>query len=198
LIDYTSTPRNIATLVREITNGNISFDIAVQRGEVWDINRKTLFIDSLISNYPIEPVMFAYDSSAKINYVIQGKQRLSTINNFVNNKIKLSKKMEPITIDDKIYELAGLNFTSLPEEVQEIIKSRSIDCWRLEDLSDEEIAEVFYRINNGKPLTNIEIFRVQTKGFDVFKKLAKHPVIVNAITNKGKSKFLDEQTVLYT
>ena len=40
-------------LVKNVNDGNVNFDCAIQRPYTWDISRKSLFIKSLIEDYPI-------------------------------------------------------------------------------------------------------------------------------------------------
>lgn len=38
-----------------IVNGKITFDNVVQRSYVWEVSRRTKFIESLILGYPVPP-----------------------------------------------------------------------------------------------------------------------------------------------
>jgi hypothetical protein len=66
---------------------NLSPDF--QRNIVWkEIKRKSLLIESLMLRIPI-PAFYFYEDQDSILHVIDGVQRLYTINNFLNDEFKL-------------------------------------------------------------------------------------------------------------
>ena len=48
---------NAAQIAKAATLGSMSFSNAMQRGHVWDIGRKSKFIDSLLRGYAV-PAMY--------------------------------------------------------------------------------------------------------------------------------------------
>ena len=87
-----------------------------QRNKVWDSQRKSRLIESLIMNIPIPPI-FLYEISPSKYEVMDGLQRISTIIDFLNNKFKL-KGLEVWQ------ELNGCSYKALIPEVQDAIGSR--------------------------------------------------------------------------
>jgi hypothetical protein len=60
-----------------------------QRNKVWkEIKRKSLLIESLMLRIPI-PAFYFYEDEDSVLHVIDGLQRLSTINDFLNGDFKL-------------------------------------------------------------------------------------------------------------
>lgn len=60
-----------------------------QRNKVWkEIKRKSLLIESLMLRIPI-PAFYFYEDEDSVLHVIDGLQRLSTINEFLNGEFKL-------------------------------------------------------------------------------------------------------------
>ncbi len=60
-----------------------------QRNKVWkEIKRKSLLIESLMLRIPI-PAFYFYEDENSVLHVIDGLQRLTTINEFLNNEFKL-------------------------------------------------------------------------------------------------------------
>ncbi len=60
-----------------------------QRNKVWrEIKRKSLLIESLMLRIPI-PAFYFYEDEDSVLHVIDGLQRLTTINEFLNNELKL-------------------------------------------------------------------------------------------------------------
>ena len=55
---------------------------------------------------------------------------------------------------------------------------------------------MFYRLNNGKPLSSVELTRVKTQSLIMFQEMANHPMIDPAVTEKGKQKFNHENLAM--
>lgn len=177
---------NARQLVKMCMNGSITFDNAIQRGYVWDIKRKSLLIESMILGYPI-PAFYARRDESKVFDMLDGKQRSSAICGYLNNEYALEGVSEEY--EDKY-------FSDLPEEVQDDIISYSLTVYYFEDITDEEVNEMFYRLNNGKALTAIELTRVKAKSFDMLKKLASHSIFTDALKESQINKYTNEDIVI--
>lgn len=177
---------NARQLVKMCMNGNITFDNAIQRGYVWDIKRKSLLIESMILGYPV-PAFYARRDESKVFDMLDGKQRSSAICGYLNNEYALEGVSE---------EYEGKYFNDLPEEVQDDIISYSLTVYYFEDITDEEVNEMFYRLNNGKALTAIELTRVKAKSFDVIKELSKHEIFTEALKESQINKYTNEDIVI--
>lgn len=177
---------NARQLVKMCMNGSITFDNAIQRGYVWDIKRKSLLIESMILGYPV-PAFYARRDESKVFDMLDGKQRSSAICGYLNNEYALEGVSE---------EYEGKYFNELPEEVQDDIISYSLTVYYFEDITDEEVNEMFYRLNNGKALTAIELTRVKAKSFDVIKELSKHEIFTEALKESQINKYTNEDIVI--
>ena len=177
---------NARQLVKMCMNGSITFDNAIQRGYVWDIKRKSLLIESMIIGYPI-PAFYAKRDESKVFDMLDGKQRSEAICGFLNGEYALTGVAE---------EYEGKYFNDLPEEVQDDIISYSLTVYYFEDITDEEVNEMFYRLNNGKPLTAIELTRVKTKSFEKIKQLAAHPIFTDALKESQINRYTNEDIVI--
>ena len=177
---------NARQLVKMCMNGSITFDNAIQRGYVWDLKRKSLLIESMIIGYPI-PAFYAKRDESKVFDMLDGKQRSEAICGFLNGEYALTGVAE---------EYEGKYFNDLPEEVQDDIISYSLTVYYFEDITDEEVNEMFYRLNNGKPLTAIELTRVKTKSFDKIKKLAAHPIFTDALKESQINRYTNEDIII--
>lgn len=177
---------NARQLVKMCMNGNITFDNAIQRGYVWDIKRKSLLIESMIIGYPV-PAFYARRDESKVFDMLDGKQRSSAICGYLNNEYALEGVSE---------EYEGKYFNELPEEVQDDIISYSLTVYYFEDITDEEVNEMFYRLNNGKALTAIELTRVKAKSYDVIKELSKHEIFTEALKESQINKYTNEDIVI--
>ena len=177
---------NARQLAKMCMNGNITFDNAIQRGYVWDVKRKSLLIESMIIGYPI-PAFYARRDENKVFDMLDGKQRSSAITEYLNNEYALTGVSE---------ELEGKFFSELPEETQDDIISYSLTVYYFEDITEDEVNEMFYRLNNGKPLTAIELTRVKAKSFDKIKELSGHAIFEDALKESQLNKYTHEDIVM--
>ena len=177
---------NARQLVKMCMNGSITFDNAIQRGYVWDIKRKSLLIESMILGYPI-PAFYAKRDESKVFDMLDGKQRSSAICGYLNNEYALEGVSE---------EYEGKYFNDLPEDTQDDIISYSLTVYYFENITDEEVNEMFFRLNNGKALTAIELTRVKAKSFEKIKELAKHEIFTDALKESQINKYTNEDIVI--
>lgn len=174
----------------------VLFDCAVQRNPCWDVSRKSLLIHSMIEGYPIPPFYFARRSDKKYD-ALDGLQRSTAIREFLNEEYALSADTPPIRDEDGYsIDIAGKKFSELPEWAQDAIKDYSLTIYYFEDITEDEISELFFRINNGKPLTSIELTRVKAKCLKEFQEIASHELIAESVTEAGKKRYTDENIAM--
>lgn len=163
----------------------IDFSPPYQRkGNVWSENAKAYLVDSIINDYDI-PKIYLADFSfghSPLNVqrrryaVIDGKQRLEAIIDFMANKFPL--RGDFVFDGDPFLELGGLYYKDLKQGYSEI--ADRLDQFNLDVMSvitDEEakINDLFIRLNSSKPLTAPE-FRNAMKGLvpKLIANIAKH------------------------
>lgn len=184
------------TLSRQMEAGKVNFDNAVQRSLVWDNSRKSLLIHSMAYGYAIPAMYFTRDGDGVYDS-LDGKQRSNTISEFLHNEFALSVDTPPVFDDDGNEEnISGLSFSQLPEWAQDRIKDYSLTIYYYEDMTEPEIREFFRRLNNGKPLSSVELTRVNTPDIQKFQSLAAHPAIQSVISVAGKKRFTDENIAM--
>lgn len=144
VIDQARYPLAALPVIFETYNLNPDY----QRKKVWDLQRKSRLIESLIMNIPIPPI-FLYEISPSKYEVMDGLQRISTIIDFLNNKFRL-KGLEVWQ------ELNGCSYMELISEVQDAIGSRYLsgsvilsDSKNTKEKQDELKRLVFERLNTG-------------------------------------------------
>lgn len=86
-----------------ILRGDINLTPDFQRNLVWDNQRKSRLIESILMRIPLPMFYFAQDEEGRIS-VVDGLQRLSTIRDFMDNNFQL-RKLEYLgeKCDGKIY-----------------------------------------------------------------------------------------------
>lgn len=183
-------------LVNQMRKGNVNFDNSVQRGLVWDNSKKSLLIHSMVYGYAIPALYFTKDESG-IYDSLDGKQRSNAISEFINDEFALTDDT-PEVFDDEgnADKISGMTFSQLPEWAQDRIKDFSLTIYYYDGMTDVEIKEFFRRLNNGKPLTAVELTRVNTPSLAKFQELAKHEAIQSVVSVAGKKRFTDENIAM--
>lgn len=154
MIDITSNPKSLRSLINDTKKEKYNFDLPIQRELVWNNKEKSWFIDTIFRYKVISPALINKHSDENIFDVVDGKQRLTTIKTFENNELRLSKDLSPLVIDDIEYEIAGKKFEQLDEELQSRFYDKDITVITMIDATDEEVSDIFSRINLGRPLNN--------------------------------------------
>ena len=194
---------NVNQVVKGIANGTISSDNAIQRGFVWDKKRGSLLIDSVLRDMPI-PAIYTIKTNETIKVkskevsvydLIDGKQRTTTFARFLNNEFAL-EGLEPFITDDEEVDINGLTFDELSEEMQDTIKSYGLTVYYFSDITDEEIADMMSRLNNGKPLTGTENARIKAKQLDTIKEIASHKLLMDNLSATAIKGYANEDIVI--
>lgn len=194
---------NVNQVVKGITNGTISSDNAIQRGFVWDKKRGSLLIDSVLRDMPI-PAIYTIKTNETIKVkskevsvydLIDGKQRTTTFARFLNNEFAL-EGLEPFITDDEEVDINGLTFDELSEEMQDTIKSYGLTVYYFSDITDEEIADMMSRLNNGKPLTGTENARIKAKQLDTIKEIASHKLLMDNLSATAIKGYANEDIII--
>ncbi len=138
----------------------INLEPSYQReGGVWSVPKQQLFIDSLLNQYDIPKIyLHKVDRDATgLDYaVIDGKQRISTIFAFLDGDLDLADDFQyggPPCEDPPTKEV---RFSGLSTSAQEIFKECTLDVVIVETSDEDEIEELFSRLNNGEKLNAAE------------------------------------------
>ena len=179
-------------LFNQVSKGKVNFDNAIQRGTVWDNQRKSLLIHSMLYGYAIPAMYFTRDSDGVYDS-LDGKQRSNAIVEYMSNQFALSEDTPTVYDEDgNAEDFSGMSFEQLPEWAQDRIKDYNLTIYYYEGMNEDEVREFFRRLNNGKPLSAIELTRVSTPEMEKFRTLAKHKAIQGVVSAAGKKRFTDE------
>lgn len=133
-------------------DASVIFIPKYQRDYVWTTDLKCKFIESLFLGIPMPPLFaFTLDDSGNME-LIDGVQRLSTIQAFIQGKFK-------ITNLELLDGLNGYKFKDLHPARQRKFMDSSVRIFVFSERADEGIrADIYNRINStGKKLTDSEI-----------------------------------------
>ncbi|MER5739788.1 DUF262 domain-containing protein [Streptomyces roseolus] len=150
---------SLETISQMAKTGAIDVSPLFQRRERWDIRRQSALIESFLMNVPVPPVYLSEDDYGSYS-VIDGKQRITAIRDFMSDQF-------PLSYLTRFEEINGLRFSDLPSELQNSLKVRpyirAITILRQSDRSTKY--EVFHRLNSGgEPLNAQEIRNVIYRG----------------------------------
>ncbi len=153
------------------------FDPPYQReGDVWNLETKQLFIDSIINDFLIprvyiEQTALKEQNSTQTNKrwsILDGKQRLQTIIEFEAGKFSLSEDFiyfdapdaeDEANNDSARFKCAGKNITDLRRDHPEIAQKFDtfiIPAVIIKTTSTDEVEEMFARLNSASDLNAAE------------------------------------------
>jgi hypothetical protein len=120
-----------------------------QRPPVWSKSQKQLLIDTILRSYDIPKFYFRKTSSKPDKYdVVDGQQRLRAVWEFRDGQFRLPKDADPIDGEP----IANLNYEQLPDDVRQTFDIYSLDIVVLEEAEEDEVRELFLRLQNGTTL----------------------------------------------
>lgn len=124
-----------------------------QRGEVWTKSQKQLLVDSLLNNIDIPKIYLREVKKGKFEFeVVDGQQRLRSIFDYLDGRFELDEDADPV--EGEI--VAGKRFNELSTHTQIELTSKSLDVTHLVDYGDDDVEDMFLRLQNGTPLNAAE------------------------------------------
>lgn len=112
-----------------------------QRNEVWSRAAQIMLIDTILKGIPIPKVYIKSIMKDGNTYrvVIDGQQRLTAILKFVQNELALKKPY--------CGEFVNKKFEELPDEIKNAVLRYKIDINEIFNPTDEEIRDLYSRVN---------------------------------------------------
>lgn len=152
-----------------------------QRGSVWKQEQRTLLIDSVLRKIDVPKIYLRRTSGSYKYEIIDGQQRMRTFWDFLNDKFPLEDEAEDIVMDGMSYGLAGRTYSELDHELRvERIYKYTLNVVILSEATEDEIADLFYRLNNGTPLSSSEVRNAMPgEVTKLVRDLARHPFFPN-------------------
>lgn len=188
-------------IVGMIMREKINFEHIIQRSYCWERSRKSSLIESMILGYPI-PAVFAKrvddetieagKKSSNIYYIMDGKQRLSTIKEFLNDEFALTKLNPIIYFDNESGEevstdISGMKFSELPDGLQDLLNTTMFNVVYFDNLTKEEERELFKRLNQGKPLSAKNKTLASAKNIEELLDIGSHELFGEMLTDKARA-----------
>lgn len=140
------------------------FNDPLQREEeAWTMEKASEAIVSILMQISLGPIKAEVVRRSQKRYrnVLDGVQRMTRVRDYVKNKWALTEECFMLGQNDHgeliLIDLSNLFFKDLPEVLQKRILTYNftVECYELN--GDEKLKkELFYRWNNGEPLTHAE------------------------------------------
>jgi hypothetical protein len=182
-------------IVKMIDKETINFNNVVQRSFVWERHRMSELIWSIIMGYPIPPIYAERgetdNDKVKIYDVMDGQQRNTTIYKYLKDEFALTE-LKPIPYLDEngnecTVDISGKKFSELEEELQDIIKDATITVKYFDNLEQYQKAEMFRRLNNGKPLSAKNRTLASAKNIEELLDIGSHQLFEEMLTEKSRA-----------
>ena len=148
-----------------------------QREEVWPDSKKRLLIDSILKGWHLPKFYFRRIEEGSFDCV-DGQQRLTAIWEFFDDALVLD--------DETAKRVGGAKYSQLPDEISDAFDDFEIDIEEIEGATDEELEELFKRLQLGTPLNTAEkINAIQGDLRDFCHKMASAPFFKEKIGLKN-------------
>lgn len=142
--------------------GQLNLTPSYQRRSVWSPRDKRYFIDTILNQYPAPPVFLhkTIDDNGRSTYhVVDGKQRLQTIIEFSEGKVRIPDNFSDVTLQKK-------RWNDLGPDVRKRFWNYVLIAEMLPDVSDAMLRNIFERINrNSRKLTPQEMRHAKYDGW---------------------------------
>lgn len=146
-VDVNKKPWPIATVCG--TKGRVDTNPDFQRPAVWSRSQKQLLIDTVLRGYDVPKFYWRKTGTKPDTYdVVDGQQRLRAIWEYQAGEFALPRDMDDIDGD----KVAGLKYESLPDDLRMAFDMYSLDIIVLQDTDEDEVREMFLRLQNGTSL----------------------------------------------
>lgn len=137
--------RTIHDVIRRIEKGSHVMDPDFQRDFIWDPAKQSKLIESVMMRIPLPVFYLAEDSKGRM-IVVDGLQRLSTFQRFVQGELKLR-------LPDRS-DLNGKRFADLEPKFQNRVEDCNLIFYIIDSKAPEQAClDIFERVNSGEPLS---------------------------------------------
>lgn len=190
----------VDSLVKRINNNDI-YVPSFQRGYVWKIKDASRLIESLLLGLPVPGIFLAREPETQKLLVIDGQQRLKTIQYFYNGIFEPSKK--EFALEKVNTRFIGLTYKTLSEEDRRRLDDSIIPATIVkqdEPSSDlSSIYHIFERLNTGGK--NLQAQEVRAciyhgKFEKLLKELNHNPIWRSIYSQNPDERMRDQELIL--
>jgi hypothetical protein len=170
----------------------LQLDPDFQRLKVWKPDQRRELIESILMGIPI-PVVYVFENENGIKQIVDGKQRISTVIDFINDQFVLANlKMLP--------SFNGKKFTELDPIYKSKVERYQILFYVIEPPTPERVKyDIFDRVNRGGTQLNNQEMRNALYGgasTKLIKDLSKLPAFKQATGHAIKATRMKDQYII--
>ena len=137
--------RTVHDVLRRIEKDSFVMNPEFQRDFIWQDDKQSKLIESVLMRIPLPVFYLAEDEQGRM-VVVDGLQRLSTFQRFVNNKLALKLPKQKV--------LDKQRFKDLSPKLQNRIEDCNLILYVIDvKVPDRARLDIFERVNGGEPLT---------------------------------------------
>ncbi len=137
--------RTVHDVLRRIEKGTFIMDPDFQRDFIWQESKQGKLIESVLMRIPL-PVFYLAENQKGEMVVVDGLQRLSTFQRYVNNEFALKLPHQR--------ELHNKRFDDLSAKLQNRIEDCNLILYVIDaKVPGQALLDIFERVNSGIPLT---------------------------------------------
>lgn len=145
-MEVTGTHLTVAQFCAGLEDGSIQINRDYQRQPgVWPAEAQSFLIETILLGFPV-PKLALHLMTDRLtrrtkSEIVDGQQRATAIRGFLNDEFRLGRNVE-------IEEARNQTYSSLPPEHQQRFLSYPLGIDQLVNVSQDEIREIFRRINS--------------------------------------------------
>ena len=156
------TTQDISWFLDQYERKQLDLDPPYQRRSVWSPRDKKFFVDTILNNYPAPPVFLhkTMDDDGRATYhVVDGKQRLQTIIEFTQDRVRIPEDFGDRNLQKKRWK-------DLARETRERFWNYELIVEMMPNVDEAKIRSTFDRINrNSRRLTPQELRHAKYEGW---------------------------------
>lgn len=160
----TIAPQDVSWFLDLNEKGQLDLEPPYQRRSVWTLKDKRFFIDTILNGYPAPPIFLhkSLDDHGRATYhVVDGKQRLQTIIDFAESRVRIPDDFADVSLQKKRWD-------DLQRETKERFWNYVLIVEMLPSVNEAAIRNTFERINrNSRKLERQEIRHAKYDGWFV-------------------------------
>jgi hypothetical protein len=145
----------VEKIVAWSTSGELMLQPKFQRRDVWSDKARSYLIDTIIRGKPIPKLYMRIVENPKtkrvVREIVDGQQRLKSVLLFLEDGFKLSKTHNE--------EYGGSYFSGMDGDIKADITHYNFSIDVLEDMIDEEVHDIFARLNTYSTTLNYQELR---------------------------------------
>jgi hypothetical protein len=135
--------RTVHDVLRRINKGSYILDPDFQRDFIWSPEKQCKLIESVLMRIPL-PVFYLAENDKGQMVVVDGLQRLSTFQRFVNNELRLNLPAQP--------ELNNKRFKDLSPKLQNRVEDCNLILYLIDaKVPTQALLDIFERVKQRGP-----------------------------------------------